>query len=367
MRIFGLAALLALCCTGCAHLPAQPVPALVDLALAIPGVTDARQPFSQLFQIALHEQDTHNDDPGTWLHTMRSTSDPDATRLLAIRARFARRAGTASVLLVPGLFSDCVESQAVPFGDGVPRMRERSALDSYRQYDDLGLASIRLLSLPGRSSSVDNGHRLAQAIRSEAERPQVERILMVAFSKGVPDSLRALAELQTGGGVPGKLTALVSVAGVVMGTPIADRYEKLYGNLSPTAAFIDCAESDGQELASLPTQASKAWLSANPLPGSLQYYSIVAHVAPSETAVLLRPFRGMLDAIDPRNDGRVIAADAILPASTLLAEVRADHWEIALPRDRHPGAVLRALTSGRAYPREALFRALMWWVVGDGD
>jgi hypothetical protein len=110
-------------------------------------------------------------------------------------------------------------------------------------------------------------------------------------------------------------------------------------------AFFDCAKSDGQELASLTAQASKAWLSANPPPGSLRYDSIVAHAAPSETAVLLRPLRGVLDDIDPRNDGQVIATDAILPGSTLLAEARADHWDIALPRDRHPSAVFRAMTS----------------------
>jgi hypothetical protein len=116
--------------------------------------------------------------------------------------------------------------------------------------------------LPGRSSPVDNGHRLAQAIRLESARPQVERIVVVAFSKGVPDSLRALAI---------------------------------------------------------------------PLPGNLRYDTIVAHAAPSETAVARRPFRGMLDAIDLHNDGQVIATDAILPGSTLLAEARADHGDIALP------------------------------------
>jgi hypothetical protein len=43
--------------------------------------------------------------------------------------------------------------------------------------------------------------------------------------------------------------------------------------------------------------------------------------------------------------------------------VRADHWDVALPRDRHPDAMMRALTSGRGYPREALFRATLKWVV----
>ena len=59
-----------------------------------------------------------------------------------------------------------------------------------------------------------------------------------------------------------------------------------------------------------------------------------------------------------------IASDAILPGAVLLAQTNADHWDLALPRDRHPDAAMRAMTSGRAYPREALFRAMLIWVVG---
>jgi hypothetical protein len=80
----------------------------------------------------------------------------------------------------------------------------------------------------------------------------------------------------------------------------------------------------------------------------------------------LRPGFDQLSVLDARNDGQLLASDAMLPRSTLLAEARADHWDVALPRDRHPNALIRLLSSGRAYPREALFRAMMQWVVGDG-
>jgi hypothetical protein len=62
--------------------------------------------------------------------------------------------------------------------------------------------------------------------------------------------------------------------------------------------------------------------------------------------------------IDPRNDGQVLADDALLPGSTLLAEPQADHWALALPFERHPQAWLRAMAAP-PYPREALFRALV--------
>jgi hypothetical protein len=83
-----------------------------------------------------------------------------------------------------------------------------------------------------------------------------------------------------------------------------------------------------------------------------------------DMAPLLRVTARQLAAIDPRNDGQLLASDALLPGSTLLAELHADHWDVALPRDRHPNEMLRALTSGRGFPREALFRTTLKWVVG---
>ncbi len=70
-----------------------------------------------------------------------------------------------------------------------------------------------------------------------------------------------------------------------------------------------------------------------------------------------------MSVVDLRNDGQLFASDTVLPGSVLLAEARADHWDVALPRDRHPNAVVRSMSSGRAYPREALFRATIKWIV----
>ncbi len=264
------------------------------------------------------------------------------------------------------MFGDCVDTQSVPFGDGLTRPRERSAVNAYGQYADLGLLGIRLILLPGRVSSATNGALVARAIRGEAARPGVQRIVLIGYSKGTADAMEALAELQAAGGVPAAVTALVSVTGAVMGTPVADRFERLYEVASPLVQPFDCSPSDGHDLASVTRRVRGAWLAANPLPVGLRYYSITAYAAREEIAPLLRPVYDQLSAFDARNDGQLLASDAILPRSVLLAEARADHWDVALPRDRHPSAFMRSLTSGRAYPREALFRAAVQWVVGDG-
>jgi hypothetical protein len=366
------ALLTALACAACAPVAVQPertsLAPTVTLPISMAGVADARQAFAALFDDELRARggaDAGHDN--AWLHGVSPRVGDHADQLSALRRAYGERAASTSVLLVPGMFGDCVDTQSVPFGDGLTRTRERSAIDAYGQYADLGLLGIRLILLPGRASSAANGAVLARAIRDELARPGVQRIVLVGYSKGIADALHALAQLQADGGVPSAVKALVSVSGAVMGTPLAEQFERWYEIASPLVQPFDCSPSDGHDLASLTRRERLAWLVANPLPARLHYYSITAYAARDEIAPPLRPFHDRLSAVDARNDGQLLASDAILPGSVLLAEARADHWDVALPRDRHPNPFMRSLTSGRAYPREALFSAMLKWVIASGD
>ena len=364
MRLAALLAMLA--STACAPNALLPYrtdqPPTVNLPLALAGVTDARTAFAATFAKELGVAG----DAGleSWLHGVGpgQLSTLESQRSAAVVA-YSSRAAATSVLVVGGLFDDCVSAQSVPFGDGVVRTPERSAVEAYRQYDDLGFRSIRLIPVPGRASSESNGQLLADAIRNEAGQPGVQSVILIGYSKGVPDLLHALARLQRSGGVPHNLMAVVSVAGSVMGTPVADYYQSTYDALSPMVTPFDCTPSRGGELASVTRRERIAWLAANPPPRGPAYYSIVAHTPVSELSPALRWTGDLLAAVEPRNDGQVIMGDAILPASTLLAEVRADHWNIALPLDRYPDALVRAAAFERSYPREALLRATLKWVI----
>lgn len=340
---------------------------MVSLPLNLAGIVDARQSFAAWFEDELGARGGANEKTvTTWLWGVTSKSGDRSAASPVDRAALAARAPSASVLIVPGLFGDCFDTQSVPYGDGVVRTRELSLTEAYRQHDDLGLRGIRSLAVPGRASSAANGRVVADAIRIEAARPGVDRIVIVAYSKGVPDTLHALAQLQAEGGVPSSVKALVSVAGVVMGTPFADHFDAAFESLSPLVRPFDCTASDGLEVASVTRRERVSWLATNPPPGSLRYYSIVAYAPRDEIAWALRPSHALMSSFDVQNDGQIYASDAILPGSVLLAEARADHWDVALPRDRHPSVAMRVLTSGRAYPREALFRAMIKWVVSDG-
>ncbi len=348
-------------CAPTALLPYRPdQPATVTLPVALAGVGDARPAFASLFAAELGAGAGLG--PGPWLHGAPAVLPPALPPDL--EARFAERAASTSVLVVTGLFGDCLGAQALPFGDGVIRPPQQGIDAGYRQYGDLGLHSIRLLPVPGRASTEANGQRLAQALKAEAARPGVVRLVLVGYSKGVPDLQHALALLQREGGVPREIAALVSVAGAVMGTPLADFYQPVYDSVSPHVAPFDCTPAQGGDLASLTRHERVAWLATHPPPPGLVSFSIVAHAPVEDMAPPLRVTARQLAAIDPRNDGQLLASDAVLPGSTLLAELHADHWDVALPRDRHPDAMMRALTSGRGFPREALFRATLKWVVG---
>lgn len=354
---------LALAATACA--PIRPLPRSADhaptvtLPLGLSGVTDERRAFAAVFEREL-QADGPSASVAPWLHGPVPASD---ARVEGLAARFAARAAGVSVVIVPGLFDDCVDTQSVPFGDGQVRPRERSLTEAYRQYADLGLAGLRSLSLPGRESSDANAPKVAAAILAEAARPEVQRIVILAYSKGLPDALRALAHLQDRQGIPAKVTDLVSVAGPVMGTPLADHAEQAFAAVSPLVQPFECSASDGKELASLTRRDSIAWLEQRRLPPALRYHSVLAHAAREDVSPVLRPVHGLLSTFDARNDGQVLASDAIIPGGALLAEARADHWDVALPRERHPNALVRALTSGRNYPREALLRAILKWVI----
>jgi hypothetical protein len=364
VRIAGLllAAVLGAGCAPAALLTYRPdQPLTANLPLARAGIDDARPAFAKV--LAAELAGTTDVSAIAWLPAQARDAMP-AIDHAAMAARFTERAPSTSVLIAPGLFGDCVSAQSVPFGDGVLRAPDRSPVDAYRQYDALGLRSIRTVPLPGRASSEVNGGLLAEAIRAEAARPGVQRIIVIGYSKGMSDLLHALALLARDGSLPRSLVAVVSVAGAVTGTPLADYYQPTYDAISPRVTPLDCTPSQGGDLGSLTRRERVAWLAANPLPAGPAYYSIVAHTVPEEMSPALRWPSRLLAAIEPRNDGQLVAADALLPGSTLLLEARSDHWDLALPLDRHPDAALRALTSGRAFPREALFAATVKWALG---
>ena len=114
---------------------------------------------------------------------------------------------------------------------------------------------------------------------------------------------------------------------------------------------------------SLRPDVRSAWMAQNPLPPELRYYSLVTLPTPDRVSRIIEKSYLKLGAIDWRNDSQVIYSDQIIPGSTLLGFLNADHWAIAVPLepfspDNKPvvGEQERLSARGHARSRAAFHR-----------
>ena len=88
---------------------------------------------------------------------------------------------------------------------------------------------------------------------------------------------------------------------------------------------------DGGGVDSLRPATRRAWLAQHPLPRELRYYSLVTLPQPERISSVLTSSYNKLARIDGRNDSQVIFYDQVVPGSTLVGYVNADHWALAVP------------------------------------
>ncbi|NNK33878.1 MAG: hypothetical protein HKP02_12180, partial [Xanthomonadales bacterium] len=67
------------------------------------------------------------------------------------------------------------------------------------------------------------------------------------------------------------------------------------------------------------------------------------------------------------NDSQVIYYDQMIPNSTLVGFINADHWAVAVPVARTHTFLGKTFVDKNDYPREALFEALMRFIEEDID
>jgi hypothetical protein len=92
-------------------------------------------------------------------------------------------------------------------------------------------------------------------------------VVVVAYSKGVTDVLHALTLFSE---VPWNICALVGVAGVVAGTPIADYWAGAYEVLLKDIPSSLCPPADGEGVRSLSREVQLRWLAQHRLPESVK-------------------------------------------------------------------------------------------------
>ena len=194
----------------------------------------------------------------------------------------------------------------------------------------------------------------------DADRP----LVLLGYSKGAPDILEALVEYPE---LTERVEAVVSLAGAVRGSPLSENATQAQANMLTLVPGSACEKEDGDNDAvrSLLPDVRREWLEQNPLPETVSYYSIVAFPEPERVSWALRNSWLLLGETDVRNDSQLVIFDQIIPGSTVMAVVNADHWAVAVPIQRSHRFVGATFVSRNDYPREAFLEAMLRFLEED--
>lgn len=354
----GLATLLALLSVGgCGASPLLDVSAndvgAVLQPLSQSNIADARADFRRMFCAV-------NTDHGAQLPDYRDceealhrlADEPVEQGGPAPTLQFRNRLHT---VVIPGIFGECLIDQISPFS---------YAIEHVNQYPGIYVEVLR--AIRGRASSEHNSAIINQYLQ-DLDLDEDTKLVIVAFSKGTTDSLSFLGN-QAWTDSAAKVDALVSIAGVVNGTPIADDTNALLKFIAEVFPYGECPTQDASGIDDLTRENQFLRLSTLELPDHVQYFSLPAYASRADTSRLMHDSFDRLSLVDPRNDGQVIYFDSIIPRARLLGFANGDHWAVALPFARHREDlrfINRIIANGadrNDYPREVLLESILRYV-----
>lgn len=307
--------------------------ALVPAHMA--GVTDRRALFRQL----MCAEAVASADCQSALRSFRGEAAPTASPYLPHSERAEYR---IAVALGMGwdCFRDLIDESTLP----TTQLRQHG-------YD------TTLIEVEGLSSSERNAEIIRNTLMADDDtRPW----LLFGYSKGAADLLVAL---QTYPELARQTAALITVAGAVGGSPVAEHTSGTTLAALRYSPFGDCGGSDGTVLASLHPATRHGWL-ADHLPLSVPSYSLVTAPEPERVSRALRSSYRLLGSVHPLNDGALLHWDQVLPGASLLGYANADHWAVAVPISVDDIPLGDFLVSN-GYPRTQLWLAMADFVIGD--
>ena len=322
-------------------------PPLVLLPASEAGIDDRRGRFREIACAVLedHGQDLpHYRDCENAL--TRVGKEPGAT---GEPVHLGQSRNNLIVAMVPGIGWECFENW----------LDYENEFESHAQKFGFG---SHIFEVAGMSGTSNNARMIRDKVMQHAHELRPRQLVLLGYSKGAPDALEAVVSYPE---IHPYIAAVVSVAGAVGGSPLAYTAEEKDLGLLKHIPKSSCTGGDGHAVESLRPSVRQAWLAANPLPDDIPYYSMVTFPGPEQISSVLKGSWKKLAKIDPRNDSQMIVYNQVIPGSTLLAYLNADHWAIAVPvAESHP-FIGRHFVDRNAYPRKALFEAMLRFIEED--
>ena len=256
--------------------------------------------------------------------------------------RIAHEGGSTRLLVVPGLLGDTVRGLVGPL------MCAREGLRAEGR-------DIEVVWLDGRTGCTRNAARLRTVVLEAAEQRGAP-IDLVGYSKGCTDALHMLGDWPD---THAALRSLVSLGGVVLGTPLARLAPSIVARTLSRLPLPGLERGDGRAIHDLTPAWRRRWLEEHPLPSGIRYASLVGAPSASRVSRVLEPSWHALARRHPYNDSQLDVDDAVLPGGELLATLDADHWALALPIAERNALLGRLLVTRNAFPRTVMLEALM--------
>lgn len=321
----------------------------VQVYISSENVEDDRGRFREVFCAVLEEHGQDLPDYRDCSEALRTTGPEEG--VTGEPVSLGETEADYLTLLVPGLGWNCFESWLDLSYSG-PKHVARFGYD------------VRVVPVDGLSSTANNARMIRDYVANlppaDAERP----IILSGYSKGAPDILEAVVTYPE---LAERVAAVVSLAGSVRGSPLAEDASQAQANMLSMVPGSTCEKEDGDNDAvnSLKPAVRNAWLEENPLPANIRYYSVVTYPEEDRVSWALKNSYILLGEKDIRNDTQVIVFDQMVPGSKVAAVVNADHWAVAVPVTRTHPLIGGTLVDKNDYPREAFLEAMLRYLEED--
>ena len=349
LNVLSLAVLLLL--TACAGKPLNPwtvdSPPLALVPVADAGVDDQRGRFREIICEVLESRGAEWPDYRPCEEALTRVADEPAGTGEPVQMGSSQQKLLA--LVVPGVGWECIEAW-LELDKSV-----RSLLAGFG-------FEAELMEVDGLSSSEKNARQIRDGIAALPAKFDDYSILLIGYSKGAPDILQAIVQYPELGE---RVVAVISLAGAIGGSPLANAADQKDLNLIRRFPGANCSEGDGGAMDSLRPATRRSWLAHNPLPDNIAYYSLVTYPSPDRVSSVLGSSYRKISQVDARNDSQVIYYDQIIPGSTLLGFLNADHWAVAVPIARIHSFIGTAFADKNDYPREAMVEAVFRFIEED--